>query len=955
MVVSHSNVFVLTLKDQVIFPQMRTNVSVPQELFTDMCEFFERHDSRHIAVITAKPSSDGDLFSVGTYCKIASHSKKVAKLRGREIVTATLSLEGESRFQLSQIEQSHKLYHVATIALLPEQESGDKSVEVAALVQSVQQAVLEFLSINKSSLPKSAGDLNHVLAGGKQQIHWPASASLLADLIGSRLEPLTLLERQRVLEAINLRDRLQLVLEYVQNASDVQRISAEIKSKMRKRREDELREMVMRQQMQELRKEMRRLKSTVKHPGGGPNTEDANEAEGEPEQEDEEEIDDYTALKTLIDKAGLTPEAHKLVQREMRRLQNIQPQHPEYTVSRTYVETICSLPWTDSTDDAIDLRTARQILDEDHYGLEKVKRRILEFLAVQKMRGDIKGPILCLHGPPGVGKTSLGRSIAKALGRKFHRIALGGVRDEAELRGHRRTYIGSMPGAIVQALATLKVNNPVILLDEIDKVTKNAMFNPSGALLELLDPEQNFSFKDHYLNTPFDLSKTLFICTANDLQVIDRPLLDRMEVIDLTGYTVDEKINIARTHLVPKQLRVHALLSELEPSVDDQTVSGSSIHDVVGLKGTQEHLGRVALTSAVPRLELTDAAISDLITKWTMESGVRSLERRIAQVCRWAALRVAGGGGDDVFLTKGALPVGASGGAHDPLAECAIGHDGVLRVDAKHLALIVGIELFEPDVSERLSVGVAMGLAVTPTGGQLLFVEATRTKGSGRLTITGQLGEVMRESVTTAMSLLRSKLYTAAQASHETALGSSTGRKAAASSGAFDEVLREFLQKGDAVRDPFGSDDIHVHFPAGGIPKDGPSAGAAITLALASLWLGRPVRSDTAVTGEITLRGHVLPVGGIRDKVLAAHRAGVKHVLLPYANRRHANEDLVASALGDMELHFVRHIDEALAWAFPTITERPLPADVASREDAELRVGGLASFAGTPGSLRARL
>jgi len=459
----------------------------------------------------------------------------------------------------------------------------------------------------------------------------------------------------------------------------------------------------------------------------------------------------------------------------------------------------------------------------------------------------------------------------------------------------------------------------VILLDEVDKLTRNAMFNPMGALLELLDPEQNHLFKDHYINIPFDLSNVLFLCTCNDLAPIDRPLLDRMEIIDLSGYTIEEKVHISMTHLLPKQRKLHALekpdpeeekenadLAEEDGAKKEEDADEEDGAKAVQLKAEEDGQVERPPYPEEPLLTLTKDAIVDLVSKWTMESGVRSLERRMAQICRWAVLRMSG-------TKDGAAPAQVEDMsekerlAEAALAECEI--DGKMVVDAHHLPHIVGAELFEPDLAERLTVGVAMGLSVSSVGGQLLFIEASRNKGSGRLTITGQLGDVMRESVTTAMSLLRSKLYTSGLA-----LGA--GDKAAGTPLAgSDTVLQQLSARaGNGKKDPFGKDDIHVHFPAGGIPKDGPSAGVATTLALTSLLLGRPVRSDTAVTGEISLRGHVLPVGGIRDKVLAAHRAGVRHVLLPFANQRHVKDELPASV--DIQIHFVKHIDEALAWAF---------------------------------------
>lgn len=966
------NVFILSLRQQVVFPGIRTSIALQQQTFATLYDFCEKHENPHIGVIAVKASTKAtdELYTTGTYCQIAAHSQSTTKIGDNEVTVVTMSIEGQARFEVQSFAQRSP-FLVANIKFIEERQGAENSDEVKELMQNVQQSLVELL---KEASPQTGGNsasgLLRNLFGNNKRIRWPASASVLADMIATGLTQLSIIERQQVLETVDVQKRLELVLELVRKVVEVQRLSKEINSKVQKRTEDELRETVLRRQLHELHNEMRKLKSSAR--GGDSNSEgDASAEDGEEaDQEEEDEEDDMFALRQSLQKAQLPAEAQKIAQRELRRLQNIQPHHPEYTVCRTYLETLAGLPWAQSSKSDIDLSVAHGILEQDHYGLVKVKRRILEFLAVQKMRGDMKGPILCLHGPPGVGKTSLGRSVAKALGRKFHRIALGGVRDEAELRGHRRTYIGSMPGAIMQAFISLKVNNPVILLDEIDKLTKNAMFNPSGAMLELLDPEQNHTFKDHYINTPFDLSKVLFLCTCNDLHTIDRPLLDRMELIELSGYTVEEKVHIATTHLLPKQRKLHAL-----ERGDDHEEVNSELHSEGGAITWRPEAP--AATAAAPQpvppvekgpvavleperlpcrteplLLLSKAAIMDLVTKWTAESGVRSLERRIAQVCRWGALRLAGPSGEGTFT----VATDAERLAQTALAECGPDAEGRLVVEAQHLPHIVGAEIFEPDLAERLTVGVAMGLGVTATGGQLLFVEATRSKGSGRLTVTGQLGDVMRESVSTAMSLLRSKIYYAILASTGDARPVvRLGRSLAADSGTvgragpggvpsprhldleppaldtggkFYEVFQRLITQTDATKDPFGNDDIHVHFPAGAIPKDGPSAGVTTALALASLLLNRPVRSDTAVTGEITLRGHILPVGGIRDKVLAAYRAGVRHVLLPYANQRHVKDDIPASSLGDVELHFVKHIDDALAWAFADNVNAwaPLPA-----------------------------
>lgn len=950
-----SDVFILPLA-YVLFPGNRSQVQVQPRVFRDYCSFSEKYDRAELGVIARRANpkeGEAELYEMGTLCHIASHAETTTTMGEREMTVVTLTIEGRSRFKVKKFKQKSPHY-VATIGSLEERAfAPGESKEVDQLARDLQQSIKQLLK--DSSGPGS--NLKQNVWSGAKQPRWPTSPSVLADMATTGLVQLTVAEKQLVLETPIVQKRLKLVNDLVKKVAEVQKLSKEISSKTQKRSEDELRETVLRRQLSQLKREMRKLKAG-KGAGRG-NAEAEGEEEDEPEEEEEGgEDDDMSALRESLKKAQLSAEAQKIAQRELKRLQNIQPFHPEYTVSRTYLETLASLPWADGSKDDLDLHAAHEILEEDHYGLEKVKRRILEFLAVQKMRGDMKGPILCLHGPPGVGKTSLGRSVARALGRKFHRVALGGVRDEAELRGHRRTYIGAMPGVIMQALTSVKVNNPVILLDEVDKLTKNSMFNPSGAMLELLDPEQNHTFKDHYINTPFDLSKVLFLCTCNDLSTIDRPLLDRMEVIELSGYTVEEKTHIATMHLLPKQRRLHALeANPAQPQLGDPKGGASEAQEDASTTaadsstGSEPDAAQSSLTpkppSEGPLLLLGEGTVSDLIMKWTVESGVRSLERRLAQICRWAALRLAARSDGTNIDAASSNEEEEEQRESERLAEAAltdVGPDamGRITVQPRHLRHIIGAELFEPDLAERLSVGVSMGLGVTQTGGQLLFVEASRGKGTGRLTVTGQLGDVMRESVSTAMSLLRSKIYGAVLASNgevqpvvrvgspATAFGEPgpaqpaptapsplADMDAAAEQGnKFQDVFRNFITHGDATKDPFDNDDIHVHFPAGAIPKDGPSAGVATTLALASLLLNRPVRSDTAVTGEITLRGHILPVGGTRDKVLAAHRAGIKHVILPFANQRNVRDDLPAAALNDLQLHFLKHIDQALAWAF---------------------------------------
>ncbi|HEX5062535.1 MAG TPA: endopeptidase La, partial [Kofleriaceae bacterium] len=523
---------------------------------------------------------------------------------------------------------------------------------------------------------------------------------------------------------------------------------------------------------------------------------------------------DLDEFSEKITKAKMPEEAEKVAKKQLDRLKGMQPSSAEYTVTRTYLEWLVELPWSISTEDHIELAEVRKCLDEDHYDLDKVKKRIVEYMAVRKLKNDKKGPILCLAGPPGVGKTSLGRSVARAIGRKFGRISLGGVRDEAEIRGHRRTYVGSLPGRIVQGIKKAGTNNPVFVLDEIDKLGHDFRGDPASALLEVLDPEQNNTFSDHYLEVTFDLSKVLFIATANQLDPIPWALRDRLEIIELPGYTRQEKKQIARKFLVPKQLDDHGLTND--------------------------------------RCEITDDAIFEIVDSYTREAGVRNLEREIGSVCRAVAVKVAEGQAKEHEVVNG------------PVVE-----------------EVLGPKKFVSEVADRTSEpGVATGLAWTSVGGDILFIEATKMPGKGKLTLTGQLGDVMKESVTAALSFVRGR---AAQ------LGLDPGN---------------FLE----------NTDLHVHVPAGAVPKDGPSAGITMYTALVSLFTGVPVRSDVAMTGEITLRGNVLQIGGVKEKLLAAHRAGIKRVIIPDRNMKDLI-DVPEEVKGEMEILSVRRMDEVLAIA----------------------------------------
>jgi ATP-dependent Lon protease len=530
------------------------------------------------------------------------------------------------------------------------------------------------------------------------------------------------------------------------------------------------------------------------------------------------EDDEIEELRERLRQAQLSEEASKIAKKQLVRLAGMQQQSAEFNVTRTYLEWLSDLPWNKTTPDKLDVEDCRRCLDEDHFGLEKVKRRIVEYIAVRKLRADKKGPILCFIGPPGVGKTSLGRSIARSMGRRYHRIALGGVRDEAEVRGHRRTYVGALPGRIIQGLKKVGTKNPVLVLDEIDKLGVDVMGDPSAALLEVLDPAQNSTFQDHYIDTPFDLSQVTFLATANNPDTIPGPLWDRLEVIEVPGYTRMEKRNIAREFLCPKQLSAHGLTDE--------------------------------------RLEWNDESVDVIIDSYTREAGVRGLEREIGAVCRHVTMKIAEG--EDVHL----------------------------KATPELVEKILGAPKYIPDLAERQSVpGVATGLAWTPSGGDVLFIEATKMSGKGNVLVTGNLKSVMQESASTAVSFVRSK---------------------SAQLGLDPEFLRTI--------------DLHLHVPKGGTPKDGPSAGITMFTAVASLLLNAPVKKDVAMTGEITLRGTVLPVGGIKEKLLAAHRAGIKEVLIPARNERDL-EDLPKDVREQLKVHLVKRVDEVLK----LVLEPPTP------------------------------
>ncbi|MFH1943122.1 MAG: endopeptidase La [bacterium] len=679
-----------------------------------------------------------------------------------------LMIQGLSRIRLRKITQTEP-HLKGIVQSIPEAVS--RTVKIEALVREVTEIFQQIVAISPF-LPEELGvAITNVDNPGR-----------LADLIASNLK-IGIAERQKILETLNVEDRLIRLLMYLNKELELLKLGSKIQSEVQSKLEESQKEYFLREQMKAIQKEL---------------------------GEKDERVVEIEELKKRIDEAGMPQEAKEQAEKELDRLSKMPPQAAEYTVSRTYIDWLVGLPWSKSTEDNIEVEKAKTILDEDHYDLADVKDRILEFLAVRKLKESSKGPILCFVGPPGVGKTSLGRSIARAMGRQFVRYSLGGMRDEAEIRGHRRTYIGSLPGRIIQGVKRAGSNNPVFMLDEIDKVGTDFRGDPASALLEVLDPEQNNSFSDHYLEVAFDLSKVMFITTANVLETIPSPLLDRMEVIRLPGYIDEEKLEIAKKYLIPRQREENGLK-----------------------KG---------------RIRFTDSAVRKIISEYTREAGLRNLEREIGTCCRKVARRIAEG------------------------------KDQKVAVKPETVAELLGPKKFFSEVAQRKDeIGVATGLAWTPVGGVIMFVEATSMPGGKGLVMTGQLGEVMKESAQAAFSFIRS---------HAKELG----------------IDNDF----------FKETDIHVHIPEGATPKDGPSAGVTLATALVSLLSGRPVRHDMAMTGEITLRGKVLPVGGIKEKVLAATRSGIRQVILPKHNEKDLAE-IPDHIRKKMTFHFVDWLDEVFA------------------------------------------
>jgi ATP-dependent Lon protease len=756
---------IIPVRNVVLFPGVIIPLSIGRDRSIAAAQQALKAEQPVGLVLQKDPSIDNpmpsDLYSVGTTAAILRY---VAGPDG----THHIVCQGEQRFRVKQYLEGYP-FLVAEIETIPEQET--TSAEIEARVIELKKLVGELLEL----MPQAPAELVNAV----QQI---TSATMLADMVAAfiDLEPA---EKQKLLETTELTARLDQLIDYLIHRLEVLRLSKEISERTKKSMDERQREFLLREQLKTIQKEL---------------------GEGEERAEEIEE------LRKAIEEAGMTEEVKQHALKELKRLERMHESQAEYGMLRTYLEWLVELPWSKETEEKLDIAEARNILDEDHYDLEKVKRRILEYLAVRKLNPTGRGPILCFVGPPGVGKTSLGQSIAKATGRKFVRVALGGVHDEAEIRGHRRTYIGAMPGKIIQAIRKAEAKNCVMMLDEIDKLGMGAFHgDPAAALLEVLDPEQNVHFVDNYLGVAFDLSKVMFICTANVLDTIPGPLRDRMEIIDIPGYTETEKLQIARRYLVPRQL------------------------EACGLREAQ--------------CQISDAALLTIIRQYTREAGVRNLEREIGAVFRWGAVQIAEGKAEKFFL------------------------------DTEDVHKILGPPRFESEAAMRTSLpGVATGLAWTPVGGDILFIEATRTPGSGKLILTGHLGDVMKESAQAALTLVKARCDK---------LG-------------IDPKL-------------FAESDIHVHVPAGATPKDGPSAGVAIFVALVSLLTNRPVRPEVAMTGEISLRGLVLPVGGIKEKVLAALQAGIHTVLLPARNQKEW-EEIPQEAREKLRFVWLENVDQAI-------------------------------------------
>ncbi len=771
---------ILPLRDTVLFPNSFMPLAVARESSVRLID--EAISSgKLIGVFTQRDASveepqQADLYRVGT----ASHIHKMFKLPDGSL---RLIVQGLARLTLDQVTETRP-YLRGRISPAIEATGDEDRLEIDALLRNIKTNFQQVVSLS----PLLSDDLQTLAAN-------IVEPGRLADFIASSLSTIATSVKQEVLETLDVRARMDSLNRILIKELEVLELGSKIQSQVQSEVGKNQREYFLREQLKAIQKEL---------------------GEGDDQTRDVEEF------SQKIEASGMPDVVRKEATRELDRLAKMPVAAAEYTVSRTYLDWLVSLPWQKRTDEVIDLPKTKQVLDADHSGLEKAKDRILEYLAVRKLNPDVKGPILCFAGPPGVGKTSLARSIARSLDRKFVRVSLGGMRDEAEIRGHRRTYIGALPGQIIQGLRRAESKNPVFILDEIDKLGSDFRGDPASALLEVLDPEQNSTFRDHYLDVPFDLSEVLFITTANILDPVPPALRDRMEVLEIPGYTEEEKLAIARDHLVQKQIKNHGLTPE--------------------------------------QLTITDDALRAVIRGYTREAGVRNLEREIAAINRKAARRRAEGNEEPLTITPEVV-----------------------------IEMLGAPTFLDEEIEERTKEpGVAIGLAWTPAGGDVLFIEASRMAGNNTLTLTGQLGDVMKESARAALSWFRA---------HAGAYG--------------------------ADPDFFKNAEVHLHVPSGAIPKDGPSAGVTIATALASELTRRPVRGDIAMTGEITLSGRVLPVGGIKEKVLAARRVGIREVILPRQNEKNVKEDLSEELRKELTIHFVTSVDEVLLLA---LTPSPNPA-----------------------------
>ncbi len=782
---------VLPVRDTVLFPHAVLPLTVGRESSIQLIESLA--DERSI-IVTAQldPRLDApkpeDLHNVGTLATV----HKVVRMPNQSRFVFT---EGVERVRLVRYVQTEP-FMIAEIETVEDVEPETTS-SVEALVRNV---VGQFQQIVSESATLS--DELRTIAGNIEE------PSRLVDFVASSLPFLTTDDKQQLLETPSVPARLDQLTKHLAKELEVQQLRTKIQSEVQDQVQQSQRDYYLREQMKAIQKEL-----------------------GE-QDEGQREVDD---LRKKIDDAGMPEDVKKEALKELSRLSRMSPMAADYSLTRNYIEWLAVLPWAKSSGSKIDINKAREILDEDHYELKKVKDRILDYLSVLELKPDMKGPILCFVGPPGVGKTSLGRSIARALGRKFQRISLGGMHDEAEIRGHRRTYIGALPGQIIQSIRRAETNDPVIMLDEVDKLGRDFRGDPASALLETLDPEQNNTFRDNYLDVPFDLSKVLFICTANMLDPVPPPLLDRMELIPLQGYSEEEKVHIANRYLVPRQIKANGI--------------------------------------TVDQIEFPEQAIRHIVRHYTREAGVRKLEQVIGTVCRKQARRVVEGKTEKLVVNRDVLK--------DFLGNIQV------RV--------------ETEVAERVKrPGVAVGLAWTPAGGDILFIEANKMKGKGGFRMTGQIGEVMQESMQAALTWVRSN---------------------AALLGLAEDFTNEI--------------DLHIHVPAGAIPKDGPSAGVTMATVLASLLTDTPVRPLTAMTGEITLSGNVLPVGGIKEKFLAARRAGVETIILPAENRQDVEEDLTPEMIAGVSIHYASRIEDVLAVALPLLKARPDVTPIVPERGAE--------------------